>query len=443
VQRGLVGTQVYGDLFGRQTLPKVDDVAHIGHRDHFAGTAGLADTGNQGVERIVHLVDPSLLVAFLRRLGVDFGDDAHHARDIARLGLCPGHAAQPRGDEKHTPGIVAAAGETLARGVHHRDGGAVDDPLRTDIHIGAGRHLAVLRHPEGVHALPVVGLRIVGDHHAVGHHDARGIGMRREQPQRVPRVHHQRLAVGHLRQVLHRQAVLRPVLEHGAVAAVGDQLVGMLRHGLVQVVLDHQHHSRGLAAAAGIFVDRPRIHLVVGTQAVHVDAPVFAQLLGKLPGQRGVVLRGEITQCVPDRQHLLLGRKYPLALGRVVDLFVIGFSGGQPIGNARADVILELLQCHIAQILLDEGYISGFQVEEDGKQGVIHITLKYGHNKSQVISGIRRVSKPGLRIYTNVEDMPKVMKGLGIAILSTSKGIMTDKQARKANVGGEVLAFVW
>lgn len=97
----------------------------------------------------------------------------------------------------------------------------------------------------------------------------------------------------------------------------------------------------------------------------------------------------------------------------------------------------------IAQILLDEGYITSFQVEEDGKQGVIHITLKYGQNKSQAISGIRRVSKPGLRIYTNVEDMPKVMKGLGIAILSTSKGIMTDKQARNANVGGEVLAYVW
>ena len=97
----------------------------------------------------------------------------------------------------------------------------------------------------------------------------------------------------------------------------------------------------------------------------------------------------------------------------------------------------------IAQILLDEGYITSFNVEEDGKQGVIHITLKYGQNKSQVITGIRRVSKPGLRIYTNVEDMPKVMKGLGIAILSTSKGIMTDKAARKANVGGEVLAFVW
>ncbi len=97
----------------------------------------------------------------------------------------------------------------------------------------------------------------------------------------------------------------------------------------------------------------------------------------------------------------------------------------------------------IAQILLDEGYIQSFTVEEDGKQGVIQITLKYGQNKSQIISGIRRVSKPGLRIYTNVEDMPRVMKGLGIAILSTSKGILTDKQARKANVGGEVLAYVW
>ena len=97
----------------------------------------------------------------------------------------------------------------------------------------------------------------------------------------------------------------------------------------------------------------------------------------------------------------------------------------------------------IAQILLDEGYIASFTVLEDGKQGVIHVSLKYGPNKSQVLTGLRRVSKPGLRIYTNVEDMPKVMKGLGIAILSTSKGIMTDKQARKANVGGEVLAFVW
>ena len=97
----------------------------------------------------------------------------------------------------------------------------------------------------------------------------------------------------------------------------------------------------------------------------------------------------------------------------------------------------------IAQILLDEGYIKSFKVIEDGKQGVIEIALKYGPNKSQVLLGLRRVSKPGLRIYTDCENMPKVMKGLGVAILSTSKGVMTDKDARKANVGGEVLAFIW
>lgn len=97
----------------------------------------------------------------------------------------------------------------------------------------------------------------------------------------------------------------------------------------------------------------------------------------------------------------------------------------------------------IAQILVDEGYIKNYKLIEDGKQGVIRVTLKYGEGKNQVITGLRRVSKPGLRIYSNVEEMPKVMKGLGVAIVSTSKGIMTDREARKQNVGGEVLAFIW
>lgn len=97
----------------------------------------------------------------------------------------------------------------------------------------------------------------------------------------------------------------------------------------------------------------------------------------------------------------------------------------------------------IAQILVDEGYVKNFKVEDDGKQGIIKIALKYGENKSQVLTGLRRVSKPGLRIYTSCEEMPKVLRGLGIAILSTSKGVMTDKDARKANMGGEVLAFIW
>ena len=95
------------------------------------------------------------------------------------------------------------------------------------------------------------------------------------------------------------------------------------------------------------------------------------------------------------------------------------------------------------QYVLDEGYIKNFQVVEDGKQGIIRVTLKYAAGKQKVIHGLRRVSKPGLRIYSNCEDMPKVMNGLGIAIVSTSKGVMTDKKARQANVGGEVLAFVW
>lgn len=97
----------------------------------------------------------------------------------------------------------------------------------------------------------------------------------------------------------------------------------------------------------------------------------------------------------------------------------------------------------IAQILLDEGYIKDFNVVEDNKQGMINVTLKYGENKQRIIQGLRRVSKPGLRIYASSQDLPKVKNGLGIAIISTSKGIMTDKEARKQNIGGEVLAFIW
>ena len=107
------------------------------------------------------------------------------------------------------------------------------------------------------------------------------------------------------------------------------------------------------------------------------------------------------------------------------------------------DIPASNMKKSIAQILVDEGFLKSFTVIDDGKQGIIRIQLKYGENKSRVLQGLKRVSKPGLRIYTNVEDMPQVMRGLGIAILSTSKGVMTDKQARKNNIGGEVLAFVW
>ena len=111
--------------------------------------------------------------------------------------------------------------------------------------------------------------------------------------------------------------------------------------------------------------------------------------------------------------------------------------------HETVDVPASKMKKAIADILLEEGYIKGVQIIDDGKQGVIRITLKYGQGKQKVLQGLRRVSKPGLRVYSNCEDMPKVMNGLGIAIVSTSKGIMTDSKARGLNVGGEVLAFVW
>ena len=111
-------------------------------------------------------------------------------------------------------------------------------------------------------------------------------------------------------------------------------------------------------------------------------------------------------------------------------------------GHPTVEVPASNLKKAIAQILLDEGYIAGFDVAEDNKQGVITITLKYS-GKKHVISGIKRISKPGLRAYADKENLPNVLGGLGIAIISTSKGVMTDKKARKLGVGGEVLAYVW
>ena len=107
------------------------------------------------------------------------------------------------------------------------------------------------------------------------------------------------------------------------------------------------------------------------------------------------------------------------------------------------DVPASNMKKSIAQILLDEGYIKSFQIVDDGTQGIIRITLKYVGGKEKAISGLRRVSKPGLRVYAGADELPRVLRGLGIAIVSTSKGVMTDKKAREAHVGGEVLAFVW
>ena len=110
--------------------------------------------------------------------------------------------------------------------------------------------------------------------------------------------------------------------------------------------------------------------------------------------------------------------------------------------HSTVDVPASNMKKAIAQILLDEGYIKNYQIVDDGTQGVIHITLKYNPGKEKVITGLRRVSKPGLRVYVGTDELPSVLRGLGIAIISTSKGVMTDKKARANHVGGEVLACV-
>ena len=115
-------------------------------------------------------------------------------------------------------------------------------------------------------------------------------------------------------------------------------------------------------------------------------------------------------------------------------------------GSAKHDTVdvpASKMKKAIAQILLDEGYIKSYQMVEDNTQGIIRITLKYLPGKEKAITGLRRVSKPGLRVYAGADELPRVLKGLGIALISTSKGIMTDKQARAQHIGGEVLAFVW
>ena len=116
---------------------------------------------------------------------------------------------------------------------------------------------------------------------------------------------------------------------------------------------------------------------------------------------------------------------------------------GNNAKHDSVDVPASNIKKELAQILLDEGFVKGFDVIEDGKQGIIRVELKYGKYNEKVISGIKRISKPGLRVYVKSDEIPRVLGGLGIAILSTSKGIMTDKDARKEGIGGEVICYVW
>ena len=220
------------------------------------------------------------------------------------------------------------------------------DALRAYVHIGTGGHLSVLRHAQGIATLPVVGLRVVGNDHAVGYHDARCILMRGEESEGMAGIHDQCLLVGHLRKILHHQSVLCPILEDGTVAAIDYQLMGMLRHSRVEVVLNHEHDGSRLTRAVRVFINWTGLHLVLRTIPIHIYTPILPQLLGKFRCQGGMKMLWEVAQGITQRQLLLFRREDVLALGGVVDFSVILRHFGQGVGNAKSDFLLELFCSH-------------------------------------------------------------------------------------------------
>ena len=318
VQGRLVRPHVHQDVLFVELLPHVDHVAEVSERLGALRLAGLADLGGQFVQVGDDVVHPALLVTFVRRGRVDLCGHRHATGDVRGLGLGAAHATQTRRDKQlagqavRGPRHAALLVDHPAR-VQHGDGGAVHNALGADVHVGPGGHLAILADAQGVHALPVVGLAVIGDDHAVGHHHAGGLLVGREQPERMAGVHDQGLVFFHLAQILHGQTVLRPVLEHRPVAAVGDELLGVLRHGRVEVVLDHQHDRGGLAALGRVPIDGVRLHVVRRAQAVHVNASVVLELQGKFRGELRMLMRREITKRVAQRKFFFLGRQDVLA----------------------------------------------------------------------------------------------------------------------------------
>ena len=195
--------------------------------------------------------------------------------------------------------------------------------LWTNIHIRACGHLSVLTHTECIVSLPIVLLRVIGNHHTVRHHHPWCILMRREQTKRMTRVHHQCLLVCHLAEILHHKSILRPVLEHGTVASVGNQFVWMLRYCLIQVVLYHHHDSGSLLAFVWIFVNGTSVHIIRRTEAIHIDTSISLQLVQKLWCQGGMKLLWEVTQCVAQCQLLFFWCKNVFSLRCMVHRMVI------------------------------------------------------------------------------------------------------------------------
>ena len=296
----------------------------------------------------MQLVNPPLVVAFPGRQGIDFCHHTDHPGYVSCLWLCSRHASESRRHEQHAAYVRAARllCHLHAGSVEHGDRGAMDDALRPNVHVSPGSHLPILADAEGVEALPVVGLRVIRYDHAVGHDHPWSIPVRGEEAERMARIHHQRLLIGHFAEVFHGQPVLRPVLEDGPVAPVDNQFVRVLRHSGVEIVLYHEHYSCGLERAMRVFVNRTGIHLVLRAEAVHVYPPIRLKLVGKLRGKHSVEFLGEIPQRIAQGQLLLSRCEYVLALWRMVDFSVVWHRFGQYVGYAGPYLCSKLFLVH-------------------------------------------------------------------------------------------------
>ena len=276
----------------------------------------------------MQLIDPALLETFSGGKRVDLRGHADHAGDVPRFGLGAGHASEAGCNEEQALHVFACSGDPscfqlLACRIHDRDRRPVHDALRSDVHVGAGGHLSVLGHPQGIEPFPVVRLGIVRDHHTIGYYRARSILVARKEPQRESGIDGQGLLLGHRGQILHREPILRPVLEDGPVAAVGNEFVRVLGDARIQVVLDHRHDGGCLARTAGIFIDRAGIDVVGRPETVHVDPSEVAKFPGEFGRQHFMEPLREITQGILQRKGLFFVRENVLPLRRMVDVAIV------------------------------------------------------------------------------------------------------------------------
>ena len=230
--------------------------------------------------------------------------------------------------------------------------------LRTDIHVRAGCHLPVLGYAQGIKPLPIVGFGVIRNHHSIGNHNPWRFGMRREKSHRMTGIHHQRLVVGHLAEVFHRKAILRPILKNSPISAISNQLVRMLRHRRIEVVLNHQHDSRRLLRTGWVLINGACIHGVARPEAVHVNSAVFAQLLYKLGCQHRMMPGMKVPQCVAQGQLFFSFAEDVFSPRGVTNRWVDGSRRWKFVGNS----LLYLLLKQVNIVSYHDSFLSNFPV---------------------------------------------------------------------------------